>query len=99
MLCDRETVEIAASQPGFINFVVMPLFQCLSNVIPELKTPQYADRLGGGCVPNLLANRDAWENMDPEEDKRLKEQSAGGAGTVNQVMYSVAGEFRHNVES
>ena len=26
MLCNRETTNVAASQPGFINFVVMPLF-------------------------------------------------------------------------
>ena len=26
MLCDRDTTKVAGSQPGFIGFVVMPLF-------------------------------------------------------------------------
>ena len=26
MLCNRETTNVAAAQPGFISFVVMPLF-------------------------------------------------------------------------
>lgn len=34
MLCDRTTTNVAASQPGFISFVPLPLFISLANVIP-----------------------------------------------------------------
>jgi cAMP-specific phosphodiesterase 4 len=35
-LCDRNTVDISKSQIGFINFVVMPTYEVLLNVIPEI---------------------------------------------------------------
>ena len=35
-LCDRDTVNIPASQPGFVNFVVMPLFKALVEIMPNL---------------------------------------------------------------
>lgn len=34
-LCDRQNTGIAKSQPGFMNFVVLPLFKCMVEVIPE----------------------------------------------------------------
>lgn len=36
-LCDRETTAIAQSQPGFVNFIVAPLFATLSEAMPKLK--------------------------------------------------------------
>ena len=33
-LCDRETTQISSSQPGFANFIVIPLFDVLSEVMP-----------------------------------------------------------------
>jgi cAMP-specific phosphodiesterase 4/calcium/calmodulin-dependent 3',5'-cyclic nucleotide phosphodiesterase len=36
MLCDRVTVNVAASQPGFISFIPLPLMISLSNVLPDL---------------------------------------------------------------
>ena len=36
MLCDRDTTNVAGSQPGFIGFVVMPLFVTMQNVISGL---------------------------------------------------------------
>jgi hypothetical protein len=35
-LCDRKTVDVNKSQIGFINFVVLPTFEVLLNVIPEI---------------------------------------------------------------
>jgi hypothetical protein len=37
-LCDRNTVDVVKSQLGFINFVVLPTFEILLNVIPEVNT-------------------------------------------------------------
>jgi len=36
-LCDRETTQIAQSQPGFVNFILAPLFATVSEIMPELK--------------------------------------------------------------
>jgi len=36
MLCDRTTTSIFACQPGFIDFVPLPLFTSLSNIMPGL---------------------------------------------------------------
>ena len=36
ILCDRTTTNIDKSQIGFMNFVVIPTFDCLINVIPEI---------------------------------------------------------------
>ena len=37
MLCDRNTVNFAGSQVGFINFVIKPYFTILSDILPKLK--------------------------------------------------------------
>lgn len=36
-LCDRTTTNIAKSQPGFLNFIVIPLFSVVSEIVPGLK--------------------------------------------------------------
>ena len=36
MLCDRTTTNVAKSQPGFIGFVSLPLFNNLANIMPVL---------------------------------------------------------------
>ena len=36
-LCDRTTTCISASQPGFMNFIVIPLFATIADLSPELR--------------------------------------------------------------
>ena len=36
-LCDRETVNVAESQPGFANFVVLPLYKALVEIVPDMQ--------------------------------------------------------------
>ena len=36
MMCDRDTTNIAGGQAGFIEYVVMPIFQQLSDVCPKI---------------------------------------------------------------
>ena len=38
MLCDRAQTSVVDSQPGFINFVVMPLYQVISNITPLINS-------------------------------------------------------------
>lgn len=35
-LCDRNTTNINKSQLGFINFIVLPTFESLNKIIPEI---------------------------------------------------------------
>ena len=67
MLCDREKINVPKSQPGFINFVVLPLFTNLSNVIPMLNEPD-------GVLERMRKNLQAWkEYQESEEDKKIYE--------------------------
>jgi hypothetical protein len=36
MLCDRNTNNVAGAQPGFVNFVTLPMFVPLSNILPNI---------------------------------------------------------------
>jgi cAMP-specific phosphodiesterase 4/calcium/calmodulin-dependent 3',5'-cyclic nucleotide phosphodiesterase len=36
MLCDRKTTNVARSQIGFIDFVVLPYFDALASVLPGM---------------------------------------------------------------
>lgn len=62
MLCDRDNTNVAGSQPGFIGFVVMPLFTQLAHVMPEL----------GDAITQLKSNLNAWKTYEEtEEDKKV----------------------------
>ena len=36
-LCDRSSVQITQSQPGFMNYIVIPLFSTVADFMPGLK--------------------------------------------------------------
>ena len=50
-LCDRETTQISQSQPGFVNFILAPLFAQVSTIMPELKQLE----------TNAHANSEQWK--------------------------------------
>lgn len=50
--CDRHTVSRPDSQIGFIQFVVLPAYEVLACIIPELKNV---------AIPQLETNRRYWE--------------------------------------
>ncbi len=70
MLCDRETTKIAGGQAGFIQFVVMPIFKQVADVVPEIDDLQ----LAGG-----YSNIESWkvraenEAKQEEKEKKMKE--------------------------
>ena len=35
-LCDRNNTQIPGTQPGFINFIVLPLFRCIEEIMPSM---------------------------------------------------------------
>ena len=61
-LCDRYTVDTPDSQIGFINGVVMPLFQAMSTALPNMQ-----------MVINLIKNnKDEYQKLK-DETKKEKE--------------------------
>lgn len=61
-LCDRDTTAIATNQPGFMNFIVIPLFKTISMVMPDC----------GSYLNGALENSAKWKQYDEtEEDKQV----------------------------
>lgn len=88
MLCDRDTTKVAGSQPGFIGFVVMPLFQTLTPFIPELNSP-------GDCIETLKSNKEKWSKYEEtEDDIKIYE-----IGPLNSIMSEVKGAYKHEVSA
>jgi cAMP-specific phosphodiesterase 4 len=61
LLCDRETTNIIKSQIGFINFVVVPTFETLMNIIPQINP--YMDI--------IKANMKRYENLLQDEECKI----------------------------
>lgn len=53
-MCDRETTETAKGQEGFINFCPMPLFQSVSQILPQIKQVQIKTAQQNIKVWNLI---------------------------------------------
>ena len=53
-LCDRVTTNVASNQPGFINFIVMPLFKSMTTVLPGM----------GFLVKRAVENAETWKNYE-----------------------------------
>eukprot|EP00347_Sterkiella_histriomuscorum_P010613 403375598 len=63
-MMDRHTVDVSASQVGFINFFVLPLYQVLSDAFPPIKAQI-------GYVRN---NCDNWGKHKYEHPERFEEE-------------------------
>merc|ERR1712187_603941 len=54
-LHDRYSTVRKTAQSGFIEFVVQPMFQALSDLVPEVRTV---------CMEHLTINKERWEHED-----------------------------------
>ena len=62
MLCDRSKTNVAGAQPGFINFVVLPIFNPISAILPKMTE----------CLDALKANVSDWKSyVETDEDKQV----------------------------
>lgn len=62
MLCDRDNTNVRGSQPGFIDFVVMPLYQVMSHFLPKVSSN----------IANLKSNKAKWLSYEEtDEDKEV----------------------------
>ncbi len=53
-LCDRNSTDLASSQRDFIRYIVLPAFEVLGSIIPEV------DRV---VVPQIVQNLEYWESI------------------------------------
>ena len=61
-LCDRETTVIAKEQPGFINFIVAPLWKHVGTILPNM----------GPACEKTSQNSLTWKSyVETEEDKKV----------------------------
>jgi hypothetical protein len=58
-LCDRTTTDLASSQLGFIDFIVMPSFSALTELLP---------RVGDVCIKDLTQTREFWDRRKNNKD-------------------------------
>ena len=59
-LCDRDTTQIPSSQPSFVNFILLPLFSIVSQLMPNVKQLE----------ENARRNAENWKTY--EETERFK---------------------------
>ena len=57
-LCDRETTQIPQSQPGFVSFILSPLFATVSEVMPEVRQLEL----------NAKDNAEQWKTYEETDD-------------------------------
>ena len=63
-LCDRKTTNVASNQPGFINFIVLPLFKQVTEILPEMDF----------LCQRAVENSNLWkEYVETEKDKQVYE--------------------------
>ena len=62
MLCDRKTTSVVGCQPGFLNFIVIPLFGSIVKVMPEMME----------LLESGKANVANWQkHMESEEERAV----------------------------
>eukprot|EP00347_Sterkiella_histriomuscorum_P006963 403350769 len=63
LLCDRKTTNVGKSQIGFIDFVVIPYFDAISRILPEMSY----------TVDQLRINKEQWaRTVDHYENEKEK---------------------------
>ena len=77
MLCDRETTKVASGQAGFIQFVVMPIFQQLAQASPGINDVQLA---------NGFENIEKWRVR--AEAERIQEEKEAKMKLILQTAHS-----------
>lgn len=56
-LCDRKTTNVASNQPGFVNFIVLPLFKSMTTVLPGMEF----------LVKKANENAELWKSYEETE--------------------------------
>ena len=57
-LCDRKTINIPSNQPGFINFIVVPLYSAISEALPVVEQ----------CINAAKNNVTKWQTYEETKE-------------------------------
>ena len=68
-LCDRETTKVAKEQPGFCNYIVIPIWNLVSTIMPQ--TEVAANRAQENVV-NWQQHEETGEELEVYKIKRRK---------------------------
>lgn len=63
LLCDRKTTNVAKSQLGFADFVVLPYFDALTKVLPRMQF----------TVDQMKINKEEWIKLVDEYERQREE--------------------------
>ena len=73
-LCDRQKDNIPVNQPGFINFIVIPLFSQIVQLMPSMKA----------SLEEAKKNCENWKTyQETEEDKKVYTKTSSSEGDVS----------------
>jgi len=93
MMCDRETTKIASGQAGFIQFVILPIFKQMAQVVPNIAKVQIASG---------NRNIDLWkaraEFLDARSIKKLQAESSDKKEATKPLALKQKGEPLASVE-
>lgn len=59
-LCNRETTNIPAMQPGFMNGITLPMWTVIVEIMPEMKE----------MLDEIKVNKDLWEAYEEDEEDK-----------------------------
>lgn len=80
-LCDRETTTIAPNQPGFMNFIVLPLFKAVSQVMPECDI----------YLQGAIQNSATWkEYQETDSDKQVYKKKNDVSSDDSDLSHKIA---------
>ena len=68
-LCDRETTRVAKEQPGFCNYIVIPIWNLVSTIMPQTEVAAYRALEN---VVNWQQHEETEEELEVYKIKRKK---------------------------
>jgi hypothetical protein len=67
---DRETVNIAKAQTGYIDFIIKPSFETLVEVLPNLRV----------ALENAELNKAGYEKLIPKYESMMEQMNSNSSG-------------------
>ena len=67
MFCDRDDTNIAKSQAGFIQNLVIPLYECINQYFNSEQIQKF-------CIQQLDTNHKHWLSLDTEQPKKSEKE-------------------------
>ena len=102
-LCDRQTVTVAKEQPGFCNYIVLPIWNIVSIIMPQMEDSTYRATEN---VVNWQAHEETDEEQrvylakPPQKKKSLNMLKAGlNSGIIGEIDIDISAASLSNTGS